>query len=259
MLKMAIFSVFMRSGLFHIRAVRNLMFCIYFRLKRRYRDIYHDLVESQPQLFRGGHILDVGANIGYTSRCFAQAVSPGFRVHAFEPAPANFELLQDCIATYRNQAKITPTHAAVGDRDGTISLELNRLNHTAHRVTDNNQKGKGFLTVPLLSLDSYCRSHDLSPIKFVKLDVEGHELFVCRGLQATMLANPELVLGLEFGSSSQADVSAEHQLLELLSAQSLKFYTAHHGELRPCTVTELRDYVERRETIDVLASRLDLV
>lgn len=257
MLKMAIFSVLMKLGVFRIPGIRPMMYWAYFGLKRRYRDIYHDLIERHPELFEGGHILDAGANIGCTSYFFSRIVSGGFRVYAFEPAPDNFRLLQNCVTAYHNSDRITAVNAAVGDHDGTIHLEINKLNHTAHRVVTA-EHATGVIEVPLVSLDSYCHAHNVLPVKFVKIDVEGYELFVCRGMTQLIAANPGVVLGLEFGSSSQMRVHDEHQVVEFLSSQSLHLYTANSGEIRDCSIEDLKRFIEQRETVDILASKQSL-
>ena len=263
MLKMALFSILMKLGVFRFRAVRAAMYRVYFGLKRKYFDIYYDLIHQHPELFRGGFILDVGANIGCTSYFFSTVISENYRVIAFEPAPENYILLQNCIASYHNEIKITAVNAAVGDHDGTIPLEINRLNHTAHRVsTGASAAGSDtakLLEVPLIALDSYCKAHRTFPIKFVKIDVEGYELFVYRGMAQIIADNPELVIGLEFGCSSQAEVRDEYQLLEYLASQFLNLYTAVGGDLQSCSIDQLKRCIEQRETVDIIASKRDLI
>lgn len=62
-----------------------------YRLYKRYgSDPYRRLVQTQPRLFPGGHILDIGANIGYTASVFAEALTDDACVFAFEPEPQSF-------------------------------------------------------------------------------------------------------------------------------------------------------------------------
>jgi FkbM family methyltransferase len=264
MLKMALFSFLLKSGIFRIRAVRTPMFRVYFALKRRYYDIYYDLIVRRPELFTGGFILDVGANIGCTSTFFSDVVSPGFCVYAFESAPDNFYLLQQCIASYHRERKITAVHAAVGDHDGRTRLEINKLNPTAHRVLgpepDSQPLATPTIEVPLISLDSFCVSHKVHPIKFVKIDVEGYELFVCRAMTEILALNPEIVVGLEVGAASQSSMGYDrNQLLEFFLSRSFHLYTARKGELQGCSIQDLDRMLESTDHVDVLASRSRLV
>jgi len=41
--------------------------------------------QKHPKLFNKGHILDIGARIGYNSLEFARALSPTYKVFAFDP------------------------------------------------------------------------------------------------------------------------------------------------------------------------------
>ena len=66
----------------------------YFVYKRLVEDPFHALLRSRPELLRGGHVVDVGANIGYHARLFARGLDPGWMVVAIEPEPRNFAMLE---------------------------------------------------------------------------------------------------------------------------------------------------------------------
>ena len=53
----------------------------------------------RPLLRPGQIIIDVGANVGYTARFFAQAVGRTGDVHAFEPNPVIYPLLKQNVAS----------------------------------------------------------------------------------------------------------------------------------------------------------------
>ncbi len=53
----------------------------------------------RPLLRPGQTIIDVGANVGYTTRFFAQMAGPTGKVHAFEPNPLIFPLLKQNVAS----------------------------------------------------------------------------------------------------------------------------------------------------------------
>jgi len=55
------------------------------------------LVRRQPKLFQNGDVLDIGANIGYTSAVFAGALKPDSKVYAFEPDQLSYGLLEEVI------------------------------------------------------------------------------------------------------------------------------------------------------------------
>src|SRR4030088_1312012 len=82
-----------RSKAFEVPVLRSLFVHSYFFYKRRFEDPFSQLISIRPGLFTRGHLLDVGANIGYTAVIFASALKPGDKVFAFEPEKKNFDRL----------------------------------------------------------------------------------------------------------------------------------------------------------------------
>jgi FkbM family methyltransferase len=264
MLKMFVFSLLMKAGVFRIACFRNLMFKVYFPLKVKYEDIYYGLTVRRPDLFAGGFILDVGANIGCTTTVFSNAVANGFRVYAFEPEPRNFYLLENCIKAFRNESKAVAVNLAVGDLDGNIKLLRNTFNHTAHQVLVESRTSKELdrraQVVRSTTLDSFCAAHDVHPVKFVKMDVEGYELPACRGMTRIIAANPGLIVSMEVGSATQSQLGYDRrELLEFFVQKSFNLYLAENGALRECSVPEVERLLQNRDHLDVLASRLNLL
>ena len=69
-----------RRGLLNTSLAQEAFARSYFLYKRAVEDPFAALLRRRPELFRGGHVLDVGANIGYTAAVFASGLSPGCRV-----------------------------------------------------------------------------------------------------------------------------------------------------------------------------------
>lgn len=112
--------------------------------------------------------LDVGAHCGLWSM---QLVKRFEIVHAFEPV-AEHRL---CFAANLdgNFAELHP--CALGEKDGMISI------HTADTSSgDSWVDGAG--DIPMKRLDDF----ELQDVDFIKIDTEGHELFVLRGGEETI-------------------------------------------------------------------------
>src|SRR4051812_13083318 len=123
-----------RTGLLDVGPIGRAYERVYARYKRHFEDPFYHLVKRHPELFKGGHIIDAGANIGYTAAVFAAALDGGFKVWAFEPSSDNFSRLCATIARGGLEPVITATRAAVADRRGTIELVLNPDHPGDHRV-----------------------------------------------------------------------------------------------------------------------------
>ena len=198
----AAFGTVRASRILETNLGRNFFVTCYFQYKRYAEDPYARLVRRRPDLFRGGDVLDVGANVGYTAVVFAGALSEGRKVYAFEPEPFNVELLTATVARRGLKDKVVPVQAAVGAEEGSVELWINRAHPADHRVRtaafEKQVRNEKTITVPLLSLDGFVRQRGLSSISFIKMDVQGFEPAVCAGMEQTLATNPNAAVGLEY-------------------------------------------------------------
>src|SRR5689334_23917857 len=118
-----------RRGWLDSRLAEAVFHRCYFAYKRLVEDPFAKLVATRPELFRGGDVIDVGANIGYTVTLFARALDPGRRVYAFEPEQRNFRRLQHVIERTGLTDRVVAHRSAVGAREGTIELWHNAAHH----------------------------------------------------------------------------------------------------------------------------------
>lgn len=129
-------------------------------------------------------VIDVGANVGdYTQKVLGCA--PDARIYAFEPVPANFEKL-----SARHSARgVQCVRSAVGDVDGTVTLyDHHDGEGTSHATLEPNvierihRDRARELTVPITRLDTFLTDLAISDVFLLKIDVEGREADVIRGL-----------------------------------------------------------------------------
>jgi FkbM family methyltransferase len=235
-----LYSLVEASGFLQSGPGRRLFAFAYFTYKRFWEDSFAALIRLHPELFRGGDVLDAGANIGYTAWQFVRAIDAGRAVHAFEPELQNLAALQRVAARDTGNRKIVPVHAAVGATAGVISLCVNTKHPGDHRVlTDNfdeTSRGMPRLEVPMVSLDDYVSAlRPVPPIAFVKIDVQGFELAVCQGLEKVLAANPKLTIALEYMPEAMTDLgfSAEELLKWLRDRDFFLYLLRFDGVLTP--------------------------
>jgi FkbM family methyltransferase len=129
---------------------------------------------------RGGTAVDVGAWYGPWTRGLRRLAD---RVVAVEPAA---DLARLVAAAYPD---VQVVRAAASDHVGTATLHL--PDGGAGVGTSSVEPGEGRpVTVPRVSLDSL----GLTDVRFVKLDVEGHELPALRGAESTIRRDTPLLL-----------------------------------------------------------------
>jgi len=197
---------FLRVGSWaRTRAGERLFLAAFFAYKRWIEDPHAAFALRHPEVFAGGHIFDAGANVGYTACLFARQVSPRFRVYAFEPEELNFARLKRVIAARHLGDLIIAVQTAIGDREGTTAFRPNPDHPGDHQVVD--AADAGAIRVPITTLDAYAATNHIGPVKFVKIDVQGHELAVSRGMSDLVERSPMLEISFEYsGPASNAVV-----------------------------------------------------
>lgn len=128
-----------------------------------------------------GVIVDAGAFIGNHTLYFATFLDYE-RIVAFEPVPANYDLL---VANVGHLPGVDTHPIALSARAGTLRMDPNPANMGASLVTEG-----GSIEVPAVSLDSL----ELTGVTLIKLDVEDHEELVLEGARRTIAMDHPLIL-----------------------------------------------------------------
>ena len=206
------FSLVRRSGILNTSVGTKLYRSAYFFYKRNMEDGLQSFLRTHPELLRGGNVLDIGSNFGYTAGLLAESIDPEYRVYAFEPEPYNFANLRETANHPRFSARIVATQAAVGAEDGTVQLWLNADHPADHRVVTTEflpqTSARTRVEVPLVSIDRFLE-RDPRPVCFIKIDVQGFEQRVCEGMLHTLERNPSVTLVLEYAPSYMRSLGFE--------------------------------------------------
>ncbi len=129
---------------------------------------------AQGFLHEGDVCLDIGANIGNFSLFASKVVGNTGKVFAFEAHPATYRYATRNIAL-NNMKNIICEQKAVGESQGSISFSNDSYDDVNHV-----QKGGGVL-VEMITLDDYAPLSNNKVISFMKIDIEGYELFALKG------------------------------------------------------------------------------
>jgi FkbM family methyltransferase len=139
-------------------------------------------------------VLDVGANLGLYSLLMAGLVGPTGRVVSFEPDPALFSLLKENCAA-NGAENVECVHLALGSQSGRMTLQRPTLNSGDNHLGNNTSTPfRRPIEVGVASLDSLMPG--LRP-DFIKVDVQGWELKVLRGMEGTLRASEGVGIFLE--------------------------------------------------------------
>jgi FkbM family methyltransferase len=147
----------------------------------------------------GDVFFDVGAGLGFFTILGARLVGPEGTVVAFEPELANLESIRSNVeANGFGNVVVTGTAVSGETREGLVrgSGATARLTSTAPGVP-----------VEIVSIDDFVAARPELVPAVVKIDVEGHELEVIRGMHETLARHrPRIVCELH---GSNAEVSRE--------------------------------------------------
>lgn len=259
---MRLYNVARRSGLIELPWFRRVFLFAYFLYKRRYEDPFYALVQRRPELFRGGDILDIGANIGYTACVFAAALNPPAKVYAFEPDEASFVTLGEIIRRKKLDASVEMFQTAVGSSDGTLDFWHNDEHSADHRVVTTQFSSPELdrsrvTTVPVTSIDSFVASRGLSAVSFIKIDVQGYELAVCEGMRRTLDKFPQVAIAFEYAPDGMRELGFHPAAL-------LQFFRSAGHQLHILTRTAIQLVPDDRDIevaaqkqgyVDILCSR----
>ena len=151
-------------------------------------------IESLDSLeLRGATVIDVGANIGYTTLQLAHLVQPGGRVIAVEPHPANLRLLRANL--HRNGVgNVSVVAAAAWREPGRVPLGECDENTGDHRVGALLDERR-VLTVPAVRLDDVVPAD--ADVRFVLIDTQATEHVALQGA-SRLLARSRPVIFAEF-------------------------------------------------------------
>lgn len=183
---------------------------------------------AEVLLPRGGTFFDVGANFGLISVGLAGAVAPRAALHVFEPNPFLLPWLERSFLQF-GQSAISLNSCAVGDAEGTVRIQFNPLHTGASFVSS---QGTGD-QVRCIRLDDYIRQRQIRQIDLMKLDVEGYELAVLRGMQQSLQSGVVRCLYFEFAQQWLARHCQPLQVLQLLQECGFRlFYCRQHDRSR---------------------------
>jgi len=135
-------------------------------------------------------VADIGANVGLFTVAAAIETGPDGAVFAFEPTPRTHAILLENIQLngLLESGRVAVHRLAISDRAGTGRFGLHQAN-CGHNSLFTLQGADRVIEVKTLALDEAVSDRRLD---LVKIDAEGAEPAVLRGMRGHIAANPEI-------------------------------------------------------------------
>lgn len=239
-------------------SVRRTKLPPYFSTRDRLSYLRHGLepsiVKVAAGIIRPGDtVVDVGANVGFLTRKFASLVGDQGKVLAFEPDPATFDFL---LYNTQRLPQVSVFQEAVSDRIGAMSFYLHPTSGMSNSLV-NAWKGARTIQVKTSTLDGWAQDHAIGPLRLVKIDVEGAELLVLRGMQGILAARngPQLIF--EFCPKNLGGKDVEDSIFDLLSEYGYSlFLIDSSGQLHPVANSKVvHSHLNKNDYANLLGRR----
>jgi hypothetical protein len=120
------------------------------------------------------------------------------------------------------------------------------------------QAGNGYVTVPIVNLDGFLAEKEhRRPVCFIKIDVQGYELSVCRGMADTVAQQPRVAVAVEYMPQALEELGYEaRSLLDWFSEREFQMYSlGKSGQLNH----GLSDELAQKGYVDLIFSRTELL
>jgi len=175
-------------------------------------------------------ILDVGANVGYQSSFYNKFFGNKIKIHSFEPHPICYYFLEKNLSSFDN---IRLYNFALGSENKEDYMSI--PNHDIHRLSDLGylsigQHSNNFKTKILI------KKFDLLPISFhqfkaiyIKIDVEGYEDNVLKGMSNFLNSNLHLYLKIEINKNFN-NVTKINSTINFIEKLNFKFFILQNGK-----------------------------
>jgi FkbM family methyltransferase len=179
--------------------------------------------EDELRFFRrllrpGATVLDIGANYGYYSLCSAPFVRPGGQVIAFEPNPHIHALFADSIH-HNGYSDLIAAHCiGVSDAAARLAFEIDEYGPGgAHIVYPEHPTpaSRSIIEIPVVRLDEFLPAGTIADV--VKIDVEGNEEKVLRGMRGIIARSPDIFIFMEFMFVFLSSEEAFERLIVLIT------------------------------------------
>jgi FkbM family methyltransferase len=180
----------------------------------------------------GAFCVDVGANHGYFTMLLADGAGPDGRVLALEPNPALAELLALTLEVNGFERRaLVAQQAATDGIAPTVRLVIPRRRGACASICRAPSAADEVLDVGAASIDDLTAAWPR--VDVIKIDAEGAEPVIWRGMRRTIDRNPGLIVVLEFVASRYHDARG---FLQAIRSDGFELrYVAYDSSIEPLT------------------------
>jgi FkbM family methyltransferase len=192
------------------------------------------------RMLRPGEVFfDIGANAGMVTLETRAVLGDSISIFSFEPQPTLAESLRRSLAI-NGYANVKVTECLLGDEEG--SAELYLTSHAIHASMIPREGHFQKISLPIHRIDSLVESGQCATPDLVKVDTEGAEQKIFRGMAGTIRrAAPSLIFEAD-ENMARFGYSGDDLIDYLRTMHDYRAYSIlHDGRLRPWAPKEATD------------------
>lgn len=181
---------------------------------------------------KGAVVIDIGANIGYYALLESKLAGSEGMIYAIEPSPENVRALKKNLRI-NNRKNMRIFELAIGDKQGKAVMNISPHSNLNTFVSQEGREVVGKINVPMTTLDAFLKGKKHPD--FIRMDVEGYEYNVLKGMKKTLQAKKPFSFFIEvhFHIMSKSQSSAVLKTLEKNGFETVKV-------VRSVTVPEMK-------------------
>ena len=177
------------------------------------------------------NLFDIGANVGNYSIGLDESVTADRRIYSFEPFSKVFvelDKLKEKIKSFY------PFQIGFSDKVQTQKFLSSSVFSEVGGLYNKDFTPFGFTLdlseeVHFETVDNFCQERDISHIHLLKVDVEGHDLFVLNGARKMLSENKIDFIQFEFGAANYLSKTYLFDFFQLLSPNYRVFKLLKNG------------------------------
>lgn len=200
------------------------------------REVIRPVKLLLPYISDNAVFIDVGANVGVFTEAILKR-RKNITVHLFEPVPKYNEWLEK---KFEGQSKIKVNKQALSDENGTFSIWTDSSN-LGWNTMISEKASENMIEFPINAIvfDEYAQQHAIKKIDAIKIDVEGAEYRVLKGMRKTLSLlkkKPVIICEIGWGKNANPNWNLEVEMFEWMFENGYKRF----------------DYNKIEQTMDVL-------
>jgi FkbM family methyltransferase len=175
-------------------------------------------------------ILDIGGNIGQMAMLFARYAK---KVYTFEPIPEKGDRLQQQINLNDLQSKVTLSRLALSEHPGKLQFAMpTDDNGGIGSTVIRKDRPSRIIEVEAETLDNFLDQNGVTNVDFIKMDIEGGELFALKGMSKLLSGQRKPIVVLEMTISMMQPAGyGPKEILDVMSGYGYECYAFERNGL----------------------------